>query len=105
MSSRKKKHAAAMTKREHFLESYKQDGLRALAEQQRSQKESLNKVISKNVEINAEMDPIVTLILLLEERLGRTPTHEELMAFIYGNEIERQLIYNLVSLEDVDATV
>lgn len=40
------------------------------------------------------MDDLQKLILMLTARLGRQPTEDEMMDFIYGTHEERELLWN-----------
>lgn len=42
---------------------------------------------------NPDNDKLKLLIMSLEARLGRFPTEEEVTEFIFGNEEERQVIW------------
>ncbi len=109
MATKKQKRAAALAKREAFLEEYRRQGLEAQKRSQDEYDEALQNALASNRRIdemffgmrrpgseeNAESDKDMRkFIALLWASLKREPTENEIFRFIMGTKSDREAILN-----------
>jgi hypothetical protein len=101
VATKKQKREAALAKRAAFLEENAKLGRQALTRSRAEYEETKSRALTRKAEIdrqNVSANSIETLIDALTIQFGRLPSSDEVLMFVYGTEIERQLIWNLEAL-------